>query len=91
MAANPSWTRVEAILATSAGVPVESMRAQILTFDDLLDISSSVSLCGYSMFKKLELCLTAMALRIAISKPHLTLGKIEDACPIKENFNTQKQ
>jgi hypothetical protein len=37
------------------------------------------------MSNKLEPFELAMALRIAISKPHLTLGKIEDGCMADNN------
>ena len=67
------------------GVPLESTRPQILTLDDPLDISPSFQ--EWSMLKRLQPCLAAMALRMAISKPHLTLGKSEDGCTIGKELN----
>lgn len=73
--------------ATSVGVPLESTRAQILTLDDLLDVISPLSFEEWRIFNKLQPCLAAMALRIAISKPHLTLGKSEDGCATGKTLN----
>lgn len=89
MAANPSSTSVATISATSVGVPLESTRPQILTLDEPLDKSTS-SFQEWSMLKRLQPCLAAMALRMAISKPHLTLGKSEDGCTIGKEINRKE-
>lgn len=77
IAVNPSSTIIVTRSATSLGLPFESTRAQILTFDTSLDAFIS-SFEGWSMLRKSEPCLAASALRIAISRPHLTLGRSED-------------
>lgn len=70
MALNPSSMSLEATKAVSVGVPKESIRAQISTEDDPLDDS----LPGWRISNKVQPCLLEIALRRAISKPHLTLG-----------------
>ena len=84
IAENPSLTSATATLTTSAGDWFESTSAQIWISDDLSYLLFSF-VEGWSISNKLEPFESAMALRIAISKPHLTLGKTEDGCMTDNN------